>query len=99
METGALAVGATGLCILLFYFTFFVQSMFFIPFAILHKFKLTLHVPPVLLGCVISSVTLGTFKCDLFNSTFLFTCHINKLPFLIRSDTLTLIDLSIPITA
>ena len=56
------------------------QSMFLVPLAILHKLELSLHIPSILLSCIISSVALGAFECNLLYSTFLFTSHINITP-------------------
>ncbi len=64
----------------LFNFTFFMKRMFFVPFAILHKLQLPLHIPSILLRRIISSVTFRTLKRNFFNCAFFLTCHIYKLP-------------------
>ncbi len=47
--------------------------MLLVKLAVLHELKLSLNVFPILAGCVVPAVTLGTLKGNFLNRPFLLT--------------------------
>ena len=85
METGALAVGATGLIDLLEP-GLYVLGVFSVELTILVEFELALYVTPIFLSNVVLLVTFGALQCDNFDISLFRFSHTSVHSFNNKTD-------------